>query len=184
MSGQSGKGNSSAATTQNVSNQQVATESGIAIGANSKADINVNTLDPEVAKAAIAGNVLANRDSLVFAGHAAEVSADVNKFSTLAVSNIASASILGQNELATKFIEGAGDLAAQNVNLLQSLNQQQTDVALRSLGTANDALTQSFAVSRATAPQDANYTVTSAIKYIAIALAVVFGAMFIFRKKA
>ncbi len=158
-SGTSGKGSSSAETTQQVENNQVATESGLAFGRNATGnEVNITTDNPEIVKAAIAGNAYVSDKALGFAGASAAIAADVNKFAVGAVENLAGTSVLAQNALATKFGQNVSDLAAQNINLLQSVNQEQTDVALRALGVSNDALDKSFAVSRAVAPQDANFT--------------------------
>lgn len=191
----SGKGNSAQQTNQSATNQQVATTSGVAVGANSQASINIQTSDPETVKAALLANAGVNRDSLVtnahvtdsaldFAGHAAEVAASTNRQALTSIENIAGGSILANSNLATKFIDNSSKDYNSGINLLQSIGNQQSDIALASQQLASRALDSSFAVSRAVAPQDTNFTVTTTIKYIAIGLAVVFGAFFIFRKKS
>lgn len=191
----SGKGNSAQQTTQQVSNQQVATQSGIAVGANSQASINVQTSDPETVKNALLANASVSRDSLTtnahvtdsaldFAGHAAEVAAGTSRQALTSIENIAGGSILANSNLATKFIDSSSRDYQSGINLLQSVGQQNTDIALQSQRAASGALDASFAVSRATAPQDNNFTVTETIKYVVIGLAVVFAAFFIFKKKA
>ena len=52
-----GFGSTENRSTTNVSNQQVATESGIALGAGSSGSVSIMTADPEVAKAAFDANV-------------------------------------------------------------------------------------------------------------------------------
>lgn len=202
MSGQSGKGNSSAQTTNQVSNQQVATTSGIALGAGATGnEINVSSSDPKVAAAAIAGNsqvagealgsnVAVTSDALNFAGHAADVAAQTNQFATQAVENIAGGSLQLQDNLATKFTGAVSDLAAQNINLLQSVGQQQTDVALNAQNAAKDALDQSFAVSESVAPQDPNYateslagTQSQTIVYIVLGILAILGLGFVFLRR-
>ncbi len=190
-SGTSGKGSSSAETTQQVENNQVATESGLAFGRNATGnEVNITTDNPEIVKAAIAGNAYVSDKALGFAGASAAIAADVNKFAVGAVENLAGTSVLAQNALATKFGQNVSDLAAQNINLLQSVNQEQTDVALRALGVSNDALDKSFAVSRAVAPQDANFTQSDlaattgkTILYLVLGLVALLGLGFIFYKK-
>ncbi len=190
-SGTSGKGSSSAETTQQVENNQVATESGLAFGRNATGnEVNITTDNPEIVKAAIAGNAYVSDDALKFAGASAAIAADVNKFAVGAVENLAGTSVLAQNALATKFGQNVSDLAAQNIDLLQSVNQQQTDVALKALGVSNDALDKSFAVSRAVAPQDANFTQSDlaattgkTILYLVLGLVALLGLGFIFYKK-
>lgn len=202
MSGQSGKGNSSAQTTNQVSNQQVAAQSGIALGAGAQGnEINISSSDPEVARAAlIAGNnsqaiaaqaqVATSGQAFNFAGHAADVAAQTNNFATQAVESIAGGSILAQNDLATKFGKNVSDLAAQNVGLLQSVGQELTTVSLASLDSNNKALDSAFGVAAQAAPQTDNYTATALAEtssktylYIALAVAAVFGFMML-RKKA
>ncbi len=191
----SGKGNSAQQTNQTASNQQVATESGIAFGAGNSGAVNIQTSDPETVKAALLATAGVNRDSLVtnahvvdsslgFAGHAADVAAATNQKALTSVENIAGGSITANTMLATKFIDSSSKDFISGINLLQSVGNQQTDVALAAQTLARGALDQSFAVSRAVAPQDTNFTVTTTIKYIAIALAVAFGAFFFFRRKA
>ena len=156
MSGQSGKGNSSAETNQTANNYQVATQSGIAVGgANNSANINVTTADPEVAKAAIQGNVYATNSALNFAGHAADVAAAANEYATGAIQNVASLSISSADDLSTKFLGAVNDTTASNINLLQSLGQQQSDVAINSEKLASDALASSFSIAGQAAPHDA-----------------------------
>lgn len=186
MSGQSGKGNSSAETKQTATNQQVGVSSGIGLGANSTGNvISVSSSDPGVAKAAIQGNAYVADSAFAFAGHAAEVAADTNKFSAAVLGNTAGLAITANTDLSKKFIEGVSDVAAQNIGLLTSISQQNTETTLQSQRTANDALQASFAVSRATAPQDSNFTVSDTIQkvamYAAIAVAVIAG-LFFFRK--
>jgi hypothetical protein len=184
------KGNSSSKqeSKTNVTNQQVATESGIAVGAGASANISITSSDAETTKNALIASAANNQSAFNFAGHAAEVAADTNRFATTAVRDIAGTSIEAQNALATKYTEHVSDTAAQNINLLQSIAQQQTDVGLKGLDVANEALNKSFAVSRAVAPQDANYTQTETSKYMlyaVIAVAVIFGlSTFLFRKRA
>ena len=125
--GASGKGSSSAETTQTVTNQQVATESGIAIGANSSAAINVSTLDPEVAEAAIRGN------------------SDVSKFAIDRNASVSAFATGAVTQLAGLFGDKVSDLAAQNINLLQSVNQESADVAISGQQLAARALDASFA---------------------------------------
>lgn len=170
--GASGKGSSSAETNQTVANNQVATESGIAVGgSNNDTRISVTTLDPEVAAAAIRGN------------------SDVSKFAidrNAAVSEFATGAV---TSLAGLFGNQISDLAAQNINLLQSVNQESTNVALSSQQLASRALDESFAVSRAVAPQDPNYTQTTladtqsrTVIYIVVGAIVVFAGFFFLRK--
>lgn len=140
MSTKGGKGSSSAETQNTATNNQVATESGIAVGGtNNSANISVTTSDPEVLEAALKSNT------------------DVNQFATDAVTTLAGTSILAQNSLATKFGQNVSDLAAQNINLLQSVNQENTATTLAGLDVAKGALDQSFAISRSVAPQDPSY---------------------------
>ncbi len=191
----SGKGNSAQQTNQTASNQQVATESGIAFGAGNTGAVNIMTSDPETVKAALVATAGVNRDSLVtnahvvdssltFAGHSADVAAATNRQALDAVENIAGGSITANTALATKFIDSSSKDYISGINLLQSVGNQQTDVALGAQTLANRALDSSFGVARAVAPQDTNFTVTTTIKYIAVALAVAFGAFFFFRRKA
>ncbi len=191
----SGKGNSAQQTTQSATNQQVATESGVAVGANSTASINIQTSDPDTVKNALVFGAGVNRDSLVtnahvvdsslnFAGHAADIAEATNRQAITSIENVAGGSILANSNLATKFIDSSSKDYQSGINLLQSVGQNQTDVALQSQRVASGALDASFAVSRATAPQDNNFTVTETIKYVVIGLAVVFAAFFIFKKKA
>lgn len=184
----SGKGNSASETssTTNVSNQQVATESGIAVGAGSSASISVTSSDPGVVKEALRANAATSGSAFTFAGHAAEIAAQTNALATRSVENIAGTSILAQNALATKYTEHVSENAAQNINLLQSVAQQGTDIALSGQKLAGDALDKSFAVSRAVAPQDANYSSTETTKYYvygAVAIAVIFLGMLFLRGK-
>lgn len=178
--GASGKGSSSAETNQTVTNQQVATESGIAVGANSNAAISVTTSDPEVLEAALKANTAVS-----------SFAADTNKFAIGAVTDLAGTSILAQNALATKFGNNVSDLAAQNINLLQSVGQEQSNVALQAQALASRALDQSFGVSRAVAPQDPNYTTSDlastqskTIIYIVLGLVAMLGLGFLFLKKS
>lgn len=189
--------------TNNVSNQQVATESGIALGANSSGNsIAISTSDPEVTRAALGAGVATARDSLSFAGHAADVAASVNALALRSVEGIAGQSIdqIGRNSargfdfaesLSSKFSKESGDLAAQNISLLGSIANQQTDVALNAQNKASEALDKSFAVSRATAPQDSNFSLTEivgstqkTIVYVFVGIAVLATAFFMFRKRA
>ncbi len=198
----SGKGNSSSETKQTAYNQQVATESGIAIGANSQASISVQTSDPEVARTAILGNSAVAGAAFNFAGHSAEIAAETNRLAQAGVERIAGGSILAQSELAgrsidaqnfltSKFSTDTANLAAQNISLLQSIGNQQSDIALAGQKLAGDALTQSFAVSRAVAPQDANYSVTELagtasklVLYIVLGIAAIFGIIMVTKKRA
>lgn len=192
MSGQSGKGNSSAQTTQQVANNQVATESGIALGAGAKGNsINVSTSDPETVKAALTANAYVTNDSLGFAGHAADVAAQTSIFAQKTVEDIAGGSILANNDLASKFSRNISDLAAQNVGLLSSVANNLTDVSLGAQDSNNKALDLAFGVAAQAAPQTDNYTATAlaatsskTFMYIAIAIAAVFGFFFLARKKA
>lgn len=199
MGNSQGKGNSSAETNQTATNQQVGVSSGIGLGANSRDNvINVSTADPEVAKTAISGNSFVAANALKgnayvadsafnFAGHAADVAAETNKYTTAVLGSTAALSIEANTGLAKKFIEGVSDTAAQNVGLLTAISQQNTETTLQGQRVAGDALQASFAVSRATAPQDANFTVSDTIQkvalYGAIAIAAIF-ALFFFSKKA
>ncbi len=55
--GMFGFGTTENKTTTNVQNQQVATESGIALGANSTNTVSIMTADPEIAKASFAATL-------------------------------------------------------------------------------------------------------------------------------
>lgn len=211
MSGQSGKGNSSAETTQQVKNQNVAAQSGIAFGADSSNNkVSITSSDPETTKYAIAGGV---QDTAIaagaiadvagtalganaqvtgaafnFAGHAADVAAQTNEFATKAVEDIAGGSILAQNDLATKFGKNTSDLAAQNVSLLQSVGQELTTVSLKALDNNHDNSQLAFGVAAQAAPQTDNYTATalaetSSKTYLYIALAAVAGLLLFFLGK-
>lgn len=188
-SGASGKGTSQAKTEQTANNLQTATTSGLALGAysnNNKVDI--QTSDPEVAKTAIAGNVVAEGQALNFAGHAADVAAEVNKSSIDSIESVARYGIGSGNALAGKFLDSVSQTAAQNIGLLTSVGQNETDVALASQRASAQALDASFQVSKSVAPQDPSYalqTTLSKTAYIIVSLVVAaIGAVFLFRKKA
>jgi len=203
MSGQSGKGNSSAQTTQQATNQQVAAQSGIALGAGSHGnEINISSSDPEVSKYALGTSVAQSQvalganahvtdSALNFAGHAAEVAAGTNNLALSAVQSIAGGSILAQNDLATKFGENTSKLAAQNIGLLQSVGQELTTVSLASLENNKSALDSAFGVAAQVAPQTDNFTATAlgttlskTVLYIGLAVAAIFGLFFFSRKKS
>lgn len=211
MSGQSGKGNSSAETKQEVQNNQVAASSGIAVGAGASGNsFNISSSDPGVTAAALqagvqqsaiaahtadsafAGVVAGEGQALNFAGHAADVAAQTNILAQKSVSDIAGGSILAQNDLATKFGDKVSEIAGQNVSLLQSIAQENTTVSLKALDNSHDALGSAFGVAAQAAPQTDNYTATelastSAKTYIYIAIAAglaLFGFFFFGRKRA
>lgn len=177
-----GKGNSSAATTQTANNEQVATQSGIAIGAKAEGNtINVSSSDPEVAKYALGS-------SLSFAGHAADVAGAVNESAISGLKGVAELSISSGNDLAKKFLSSVSDTAAQNINLLQSVGQNETEVALNAQRSSAAALQSSFDVSKSVAPQDPSYalqTTLSKTAYIIVAVVVAgFLGLFLLRKRA
>lgn len=176
MSGQSGKGNSSAQTTQTAENEQVGVTSGIGIGANSSGNkINIQSDSPEIAK------TLSDQ-----AGHVADVSAQVNALAISEVGNTAGLAIAGANNLATKFGDDLTQVNNSNVGLLTSVAQELSNTTSQSLDVSKSALDSSFAVSRAVAPQNDNFTVSDTIgtvgKYVAVA-AVAIAFIFFFRKK-
>ncbi len=201
MSGQSGKGNSSAETKQTANNYQVATQSGIAVGGQgNSANINVSTADPEVAKTAIQGNAYVSSQALLanthttdsalnFAGHAADVAASVNEYATGAIKDVASLSIVSGNDLSTKFLGAVNDTTAKNINLLQSVGQQESDTAINAQKLASEALQSSFSIAGNAAPQSAgavaeNLSAITSKTFLYIAAAV--GAILLFitlRKK-
>lgn len=186
------KGESSAQTTQTASNQQVAAQSGIALGVGAQGnEINVSSSDPEVAKYAIQGNVVAEGQALGFAGHAADVAATASQEATHAIESVAGTSILSSNDLATKFGDNTAKLAADQVNLLGSVAQEATTIALGNQATTNAALQGAFGVAAQAAPQTDNYTATALSQtasktylYIAAAVVAVFGIIILSRKKA
>lgn len=199
------KGNKKSSSDTNITstNQQVATESGIALGANASGNqISITSSDADVTRAALAAGVASGRDSLSFAGHAADVAAQTNMFALRTVEGVAGKSIdeIGRNSargfdfaesLSTKFAQGAGELAAQNIGLLSSISNANTDVALNAQDKASRALDQSFAVSKSTAPQDANFSLTEVVGtasktiiFVIVGIAVVVGLFFAFRKRA
>jgi LPXTG-motif cell wall-anchored protein len=171
--GASGKGSSSAETNQTVTNNQVATESGIAVGGtNNSANISIRSLDPEVAEAAIRGNSTVSMFAI-------DRNADVSKFATGAVT-----------QLSALFGDHISDLAAQNINLLQSVNQESADVAINSQNLAAHALDESFAISRSVAPQDPNYARqvlagidSKTIVYVILGILGILGLGYFFLKK-
>ncbi len=179
--GASGKGTSQAKTEQTVTNKQVATQSGIALGSDANNNtINVQSADPEVAKTAIAGVTIAESQALNFAGRAGEAA--------LATSDRATQSAIQSTTfLASKVGDVLGENARQNIGLLQSVAQNSTDVALKSESVASAALDKSFDVAKSTAPQDPSYALQTTIGKVGyiIAAIVVAGivAVFAFRSK-
>lgn len=171
--GASGKGSSSAETNQTVANNQTAADSGIAVGGtNNSANISVSTLDPEVAEAAIRGNSDVSKFAL-------QSNADVSEFATSAVTS-----------LSALFGDKVSDLASQDINLLQSVNQENTDTALSAQQLASRALDQSFAISKSVAPQDASYaqetlasTDSKTLIYVVMGIVALVGLGFIFFHK-
>ena len=100
-----GFGTSENKTTTNVSNQQVATESGIALGANSTNSVSIMTADPEIAKASFEANVGVSQAAL-----------DSNMLtSALAIKSSVDTSKL--------FSEGVRDIYGTSAAALTSANQ-------------------------------------------------------------
>lgn len=124
--GMFGFGTSENKSTTNVSNQQVATESGIALGANSNNTVSIMTADPEIAKASFAANV--------------GVSEAAFKTSAL-TSGLAIAS---SENMAKTFIKGVGDNFAQTSALLQSSAQDNAAISNKLVGLADKSLGESF----------------------------------------
>jgi hypothetical protein len=184
--GASGKGTSQAKTEQQVTNKQVASQSGIALGADARDNvINVQSADPGVAKTAIetaiGGNAVVTDMAFNFAGRAGEAAAKT-------ADNATQTAIAGNTFLASKFVDALGEDARQNIGLLQSVGQNATDIAMAGQRSADKALEQSFNVSKSVAPQDPSYalqTTLSKTAYIIVAVIVAgIAAIFIFRKKA
>lgn len=187
--GASGKGTSQAKTEQSVVNQQTASTSGIALGAQSHNNtVNVQTADPSVARTAIEGNVIAEGQALQFAGHAADVASRTNEFAIGSVESVAKYSVGANTSLATKFLDSVNENSKANIGLLQSVGQNETDIALQAQRASAQALDASFQVSRSVAPQDPSYalqTTLSKTAYIIMAIvAAVFLGFFITRKRA
>ena len=201
MSGQSGKGNSSAETKQTANNYQTATTSGIAVGGQgNSANISVVSSDPEVARTAITGNAYVTNSALGFAGRvadsslgfasrAAEVAAATQEYAVGAIERTGALSIYSANDLAAKYAKNVSQDLAQNVNLLQSVGQQQTDVALNAQKLASQSLQQGFAIAAGAAPQTPAYLqeqistgTNKTIIYVVIGLAAIFG-LFLFTRK-
>lgn len=189
--GASGKGTSQATTQQTATNQQTAADSGIALGAGSHGNtVSVTTSDPETVKNSLLASAAAENSALNFAGHAGDVAASVNEFSISALRDTANMSVAAQNDLATKFISGVGDVAAQNVNLLQSLSDNQTGVTLQAQKASQAALDASFAVSKSVAPQDPSFALENVVGglsktalYIVLGVAALFIGFFALKGK-
>lgn len=180
--GASGKGTSQAKTEQRVDNKQVATQSGLALGADARDNvINVQTADPEVAKIAIAGQTVAVDRALTFGNESQRIAAQTSEKAT-------ETAVAGNTFLASKFVDALGENARQNIGLLQSVGQNATDIAMAGQRSADKALEASFNVSKSVAPQDPSYalqTTLGKVAYIIIAVIVAgVAAIFLFRKKA
>jgi hypothetical protein len=193
-----GKGSSSAETTQqttnNVKNEQVAAQSGIAVGANSSAEINVTTADPEVAKAALLSNAATSNSALNFAGHAADsalsVANDVSKTAITQTADTANLAIIGNTKLASEYASHVSEDQARNIGLLQDLANQNVNTTLANNKLTEKALDASFTQASNAAPQSEGATAKiltdTAFKYIIIIvgiIAVLFGVLTYSKRK-
>ncbi len=99
-----GFGTSESENTTNVHSENVAAQSGIALGNASQGnEINILTADPDVARTAISGNVAALNSAFDFGNNAVSANTALSKSAIDTVSSNAALSILGANDLATKF---------------------------------------------------------------------------------
>ncbi len=184
-----GKGNSEAKTEQTAYNEQVATTSGIAVGARNTGTVNILSSDPETVKNSLAASAFTSHEAFNFAGHSADLATQVNQSTTKAITDTAELAILGGNNLAGKFLDSVSDQAVQNIGLLQSLGNSQADIAKNSQDAANQALQASFGVARSVAPQDPSFALETTVgtigKYAAIFAGVItlVIAIFVFGKK-
>ncbi len=185
-----GFGTSENTTKTDVTNQQVATESGIATGGSgNNTKISIQTADPEVAKSAIIGQTLTTDRALTFGENVVGANTALNASAINAIASNANLAILGSNDLATKFAKSTSDQQAKNIDLLQSLSDQSAQAELRSQNLAAGALDASFAISKSVAPQSSAFQTESVvgsfskITYVVIAVAGLIFALYAFRRK-
>lgn len=188
--GSFGFGTTDSETTTNVHNENVAAQSGIALGNQSYGNsVSVTTADPEVAKTAIIGNVAVAGSALNFGDHALDISSDISRSSISAIQSNAALSILSSNDMATKFAKATSVSEANNIALLSSLSTENANSSIRSSQLASQALDSSFAIAHNAAPQtDAaqleNVTGSvSKILYVFFGLGALVAVVFFFRKK-
>lgn len=167
--GMFGFGTSENKSTTNVSNQQVATESGIALGANSTNTVSIMTADPEIAKASFAANVGVSEAAL--------------KTNAL-TSGLAIASA---ENMSKSFISGVNDNFATTAALLQSSAQDNAAISNKLVGLADKSLSESFQNAARSTEQTEGYqneTASNNTTKIILGVLLVVGvaAFFIFRR--
>lgn len=158
-----------------TTNQQVAAESGIALGAGASGNTIV-TADPE-----IVGQALATSEFI--SGRALQT-VDASNDRLSAVHALA---IQGHENLATKYMEAARGQAQDNIAFLQNVADNQ-------FAALDKTLDESFGIAKSVAPQDAAYSVQElsrttfeGMTKIAIAGVAILGLVFTFfllKKKA
>ena len=167
--GMFGFGTSENKSTTNVSNQQVATESGIALGANSTNTVSIMTADPEIAKASFEANVGVSEAALK---------------SNALTSGLA---IAGSKDMAKIFTDASTDQFETTAALLQSSAQDTAAISNKLVSLADKSLEESFQNAARSTEQTSGYqneTSSNNMTKIILGVLVVAGiaAFFFFRR--